>query len=113
MRPAEIPAPPPFRPERCGDWPIMPRPSSPLVLLATLAGGVVLGLAIDRAGPFVSAQVGDGGRPRGSAPTASPSSREPRPQAKAISEDDLYQKLARQYEQFEHVNRTFQLVAEA
>lgn len=86
----------------------MPRASSPLILLATLAGGVVVGLAAGRGGPFVSAQVGGENRVRPAA-----SSREAPPLGKAAGEDDLYQKLARQYEQFEHVNRTFELVAEA
>jgi serine protease Do len=89
----------------------MSRPfSSALVLhVAWLAGGVVLGIALDRCGPFVAAQ---SGRTPPSA-VLTPTSAVLQAQTKASSEEGLYQQLARQYERFEHVNRTFELVAKA
>jgi serine protease Do len=76
--------------------------------LAVLAGGVVLGMAVDRGGRFVAAQ--SAAPPRGDVAPVSRSVPEP---AKAQGEDDLYRQLAQQYERFEQVNRTFELVAKA
>jgi len=88
----------------------MSRTSSPIVLFFTLTLGVFLGVVLDRGGHFVSAQATRG--TRSEPPRAAIGS--PREvQAKAHDENDLYQKLARQYEQFAQVNRTFELVAEA
>ena len=85
--------------------------STPL-LLATLAVGVLLGWNLDRGSRTVSAQVG-----RPPAPSASPSEDVgPAPASTATKpqpEDGIYGQLARQYAQFEHVNRTFELVARA
>ncbi len=89
----------------------MSRFSSPLVLLATLSVGVALGVVIDRGERFVSAQATRGAHGESPRTTIPASAREAQP--KAADENDLYQKLARQYEQFAHVNRTFELVAEA
>ncbi len=44
---------------------------------------------------------------RGSTPAA------PTREARGASEDAIYGQLARQYAQFEHVNKTFELVAKA
>ncbi|MHC5540778.1 S1C family serine protease [Singulisphaera rosea] len=89
----------------------MSRTTPPLLLLATLTLGMVLGVLIDRRAPFVSAQATRGARtePVGN-PTVVAVSREP--QTKPNSEAELYQRLDRQYNQFEHINRTFEMVAE-
>ena len=73
---------------------------------------IVLGVALDRGGPFVSAQATrTATAPETGRPPPSPAATA---QAKASDEDEaLYQQLDRQYEQFEHVNRTFELVAKA
>jgi serine protease Do len=89
----------------------MSRLSSPFVLLATLAGGIAIGLAFSRGGPSLSAQATGPARAE-PAPGASHPSRSP-VSARASTESELYEKLARQYEHFAHVNRTFELVAEA
>src|SRR5262249_39590627 len=99
---------------RRGDRLNMVRRTSPLVLLGTLAGGVVLGVLLDRSGPFVSAQQAAGGARGVETATSQPAQAGRRAESpRATSEADLYEKLARQYEQFEHVNRTFELVAQA
>ncbi|MEO6809111.1 MAG: trypsin-like peptidase domain-containing protein [Isosphaeraceae bacterium] len=87
----------------------MSRATSPLLLYAMLATGIALGLALDRVSPRLSAQS-----------TALPGATEPPPTTvepvgprseKEHGEDAVYRKLATQYEQFEHVNRTFELVS--
>jgi serine protease Do len=88
----------------------MVRSSSPLLLLCTLFLGVLVGLNLDRGRRTVSAQA---------RPAASPSEdvgAPPPPIASGLrgqSEDGVYAQLTRQYAQFEHVNRTFELVAKA
>ena len=78
------------------------------MLLATLTFGVFLGVAFDRGGPFVAAQVT---RPPLPGAAASPARRRPARRPRSGSEEADYQRLARQYEQFQHINRTFELVA--
>jgi len=68
-----------------------------------LTFGVFLGVAFERGGPFVAAQAA---RPSLPGPAASAGTT-----ALLRSEEADYQRLARQYEQFEQVNRTFELVA--
>ena len=86
----------------------MARTRTPLVLLATLTFGVFLGVAFDRGGPFVAAQAT---RPPLPGPAASAGAASPGTTAQVRSEEADYQRLARQYEQFQHINRTFELVA--
>jgi serine protease Do len=83
------------------------RSSSVILAIGTLAVGVVLGLALGRGGPVVSAQVG--GAVREHEPSATP------PQLADVRrrDDDVYDQLAREYERFEHVNRMFELVSRA
>ncbi|WP_435005376.1 trypsin-like peptidase domain-containing protein [Tundrisphaera lichenicola] len=89
----------------------MVRSTSPLVLLLTLALGISLGLNFQQNPRTVSAQA------RPPIPIASPTEDVgPPPTSSGIrgaGEDGLYGQLARQYAQFEHVNRTFELVARA
>ena len=79
------------------------------MLLATLTFGVFLGVAFDRGGPFVAAQVT---RPPLPGTAASPGAASPGTTAQVRNEEADYQRLARQYEQFQHIDRTFELVAE-
>ena len=87
--------------------------STPL-LLGTLAFGVLIGWNIDRGGRSASAQVA-----RTPLPVTSPTEdigpplNVALPAPKAQPEDAIYGQLARQYAQFEHVNRTFELVSKA
>ena len=91
----------------------MVRPSSPLLLICTLLLGVLVGLNLDHGRRFVSAQA------RPPAPVASPAEDvgvPPHPVPSPIrsqGEDGIYDQLTRQYAQFEHVNKTFELVARA
>ena len=88
----------------------MSRLMPPLLWLGTLGFGISLGMHWDRGRP-VLAQARPG-VPVASAsedvglPPASPSVR-------GQTEEGLYSQLARQYAQFEHVNRTFELVSKA
>jgi serine protease Do len=94
----------------------MSRTSSPLLLFLSLTVGVVLGVVLDHGRPFIAAQATTpGARPGAelSASSATPVVAIPDGQAKASSDDDLYRQLDRQYEQFRHVNQTFELVARA
>ena len=88
----------------------MVRSTSPLALVLTLALGISLGLNFQQNPRTVSAQA------RPPAPIASPSEDVgPAPVSGGIrgsGEGGVYGQLARQYAQFEHVNRTFELVAE-
>ncbi len=86
----------------------MSRCSSSLALFATLLGGIVLGIALDRGGPFASAQATRTAHPK---PASAAGTRPRAAQAKASDEEGLYQQLERQYAQFEHVNRMFELVS--
>ena len=72
------------------------------------SAGIVLGVALDRGGQFLSAQAT--GRAVERPPPYRPGRRR---QARGAPRKRLYQQLARQYEQFQHVNRTFELVAQA
>jgi serine protease Do len=91
----------------------MVRTSSPLLWICTLLLGVLIGLNLDQGRRIVSAQA------RPPAPVASPSedvgvSRPPSPiPIRSQGEDGIYDQIARQYAQFEHVNKTFELVARA
>jgi len=91
----------------------MVRRTSPIVLLGTLAGGVVLGVALGRSGPHLAAQQATSTTRGEVSPAVSKPVAVRAESARAGSETELYEKLARQYEQFEHVNRTFELVAQA
>ncbi len=85
----------------------MTRRNLPL-LLATLALGISIGVALDRGGRPLSAdpqQAAANVHRAADVPGASPS----RPRG----EEAIYDQLGRQYEQFAHVNRTFELVARA
>jgi len=83
----------------------MPRTTSPLLLAATLAVGVLLGLNL--------AVAHRGGRPL-AAQAADPAHAPAGPDVAAARGDEaIYAQIDRQYALFEHVNRTFELVARA
>jgi serine protease Do len=88
------------------------RSSAVIVSLTSLGAGLLLGIILGRGGPVVSAQVAGSVRNSQSAPA--PASTETAGASRQRAEDDeAYAVLARQYEQFQQVNRTFQLVAKA
>ena len=84
----------------------MVRWTSPLLALGTLGLGVLLGSQWDRGRPLVAG-------PRPGAPVAPPAEDVAAAAIRGQTEDGLYAQLARQYAQFEHVNRTFELVSRA
>jgi len=88
--------------------------SSPMLLLATLVAGVVLGMALDRGAAPLTAQVAGPAKPKAAAtPAPEPAAEvDPPPRARG-GEDAVYDELARQYDRFAQVNRTFELVARA
>jgi len=85
----------------------MSRFFSPLVFALTLITGVVTGLLLGRNAAPLSAQS------NGQAPAVATPVPRPVEPARAATEDAVYDQLARQYSQFEHVNRTFSMVARA
>ena len=86
----------------------MVRLTTPLLLFMTLSCGVLLGLNWDR-GRRLAAQTAPAAP---IAPTAeSPGNLPPSSVIRGQSDDGLYNQLTRQYAQFEHVNRTFELVS--
>ncbi len=84
----------------------MSRNNSPILLAATLAVGLLLGLNLNRGSLPLSAQ----DQPAAKAPVTTPA--DPNV-AQARGEASIYEQLDRQYAQFEHVNRTFEMVAKA
>jgi serine protease Do len=115
---------------------MLSRSSAVIVSLTSLITGIVLGMILARGGPVVSAQVARPGQydkaARSSVDDPPPSQPDgvgqgrideeataPRSkEAGAIlrqkqADDATYDALARQYEQFQQVNRTFELVAKA
>jgi len=84
----------------------MSRSTSPLVLTLTLVTGALIGVLLGRSGPTISAQASGPVQPgHANAEVAPPAG------ARATGDDPEYAQLSRQYAQFEHVNRTFEMVA--
>jgi len=91
---------------------MLTRSSAVIISLTSLSAGIVLGMALGRGGPAVSAQVAGSARSeRGAAGTSRAPGGTPSQQKQA--DDATYEILSKQYEQFQHVNRTFELVAKA
>ncbi len=88
----------------------MSRTNSPLMLAAVLAVGVLLGLNLARRDVPLAAQAADNPKPR---QTVTPPIDNPDDIAPARTEASLYAEIDREYTKFEHVNRTFELVARA
>ncbi len=96
----------------------MSRTTSPLVLALTLVSGALIGVLLDRSGPRLSAQASGPVRTLRraageAAPVAPAASTAPAttPAPRNVNDDAEYASLARQYTQFEQVNRTFEMVA--
>lgn len=96
------------------------RSSSALLSMICLLLGMILGILVGRGGSTMSAQVADsalqgGNRQPGQGvnPIADPLASGTGRDAQLTREDQLYALLAKQYEQFQPVNRTFELVAKA
>ena len=87
----------------------MSRSSVPLMVALALVSGMLIGVLVERGGPHLAAQA--------TAPPAvalpAPKAASALPAARPLTEEALYEQLARQYVQFEPVNRTFEMVARA
>jgi serine protease Do len=87
------------------------RSSAVIISLTSLSAGIVLGILLGRGGPVVSAQVAGSGI---DAPvTAISGSQTKILSRQKLADEATYDILAKQYEQFQHINRTFELVAKA
>ncbi len=84
----------------------MTRGSHPWPLVTTLLLGLVVGLLLGRSGPVLTARQAPA-KPAATRATSGPTV------TKAVGEAAIYDELERQYTQFEHVNRTFELAARA
>src|SRR5262245_10936589 len=81
--------------------------------LTSLSTGILLGIVLARGGPAVSAQVAPASRTDRTAADAAPSAAAVRaPGLQKDKDDALYEGLARQYEHFQQIDRTFALVAQ-
>jgi serine protease Do len=67
---------------------------------------------LSRGGPVASAQVA-GSSDGDIKPTSATPASAPKAEYRSQSDDEIYDLLAKQYEQFHHINRTFELVAKA
>jgi serine protease Do len=91
---------------------MLPRHSAVIISLTSLSVGMLLGMILGRGGPSVSAQVAPVARPDVSANSVDRDQFRPASHQRQ-ADDAIYDTLSKQYEQFEHVNRTFELVARA
>jgi len=89
--------------------------NSPILLVAVLVFGVALGLLLGRGSQLVSAQATVPPRNADASKNATspPPSKHEADLPRTDSDDIIYDRLARQYSQFEQVNRTFEMVARA
>lgn len=90
---------------------MLSRSSALILSLTSLSAGVLLGVVLARGGPSASAQVARPQRAEvkaADAPAAPAAPSAPRPE-----DDAIYDALARQYESFRQVDRTFEMVAKA
>src|SRR5271163_1552815 len=91
---------------------MLSRSSAIIISLTSLSAGIVLGILLGRGGPIVSAQVAGSGLD-GLVATSTSGSQAKTLSRQKLDDDATYDVLAKQYEQFQHVNRTFELVARA
>jgi serine protease Do len=91
---------------------MLSRSSAVIISLTSLSAGIVLGVLLGRGGPVVSAQVAGPGLD-GSVATSTSGAQPKTLSGQKLDDDATYDELAKQYEQFQHVNRTFELVAKA
>jgi serine protease Do len=90
---------------------MMSRSSAVILAVTSLASGLVLGFAVGRGGPVVSAQVR--GNPKVQADAESPERVSPRAAEVNRQDSRVYDQLAREYERFAHVDRMFEMVSKA
>ena len=90
---------------------MMTRSSSVILVVTSLAAGLVLGFSLGRGGPVVSAQVGGGGQGQAGSATPEHASHE-RPRSAGKTARSMIE-LAKEYEQFAHVDRMFEMVSKA
>jgi serine protease Do len=89
---------------------MLSRSSAIMLSLTSLSAGVLLGIVLARGGPSVSAQVAGSARMETKAADGS----QPAPKALSRSkpqDDAIYDLLAKQYDKFQQIDRTFELVA--
>ena len=87
------------------------RSSSVILVASALAVGLVAGFSLGRGGPVASAQVGN---PVQGEKLAGVDNQSLGKTAQVRKDDvEVYDQLAREYERFQQVNRTFELVAKA
>jgi serine protease Do len=86
---------------------MLPRHSAVIISLTSLLVGVLLGVVLGRGGPAASAQVAPAGVNGVAIDRSTASSQQKR------ADEAIYDVLSKQYERFEQVNRTFELVAKA
>jgi serine protease Do len=92
---------------------MLSRSSAVIVSLTSLSAGIVLGVFLGRGGPDVSAQVAGAGRGNLGASLSLPSPATTSASRQRVADEAIYAGLAKQYEKFEQVDRTFELVAKA
>jgi serine protease Do len=90
---------------------MLSRSSAIMISLSSLGVGIILGFMLSRGGPAVLAQVPPVEQDAYRKSTVRVRTRTVSDQNQTV--DELYDALAKQYDQFEHVNRTFELVAKA
>jgi serine protease Do len=90
---------------------MMTRSSSVILVVSSLAAGLVLGFSLGRGGSLVSAQVGGNARVQAGSVTSE------RDGLRAVEvgrqDRQIYDELAKEYERFVHVDRMFELVSKA
>src|SRR5689334_1022608 len=91
---------------------MLSRSSALILSLTSMSAGVLLGIVLARGGPAVSAQVAGTARAELKAAEPSPATSDAALKAKR-DDEAVYDALARQYESFRQVDRTFELVAKA
>ena len=93
---------------------MLSRTSALALSLTSLSTGILLGIVLARGGPAVSAQVAPPSRTEpavADAPASAAPARTPAQQKQA--DEAVYESLARQYQRFQPIDRTFELVAKA
>jgi serine protease Do len=95
---------------------MLPRSSALFISLTSLSAGILLGIFLGRGGSAASAQAtapGGNAVQSGSTSKVQLQPSQIRLTSQSQSDDQTYDLLAKQYEQFRQVNRTFELVAKA
>ena len=92
---------------------MLSRSSAIVLSLISLLAGMFLGIVLARGGPSLSAQVASpaGRSDAVGSPAVQPAPKSPS-EAKKI-EDETYELLSKQYEKFQQIDRTFELVAKS